>query len=128
MPFGYDWEDIKKAQQKDMSGMRKPVDMSKSGKPEATETDIKMLKELGESGIKAKGFYGVLDRLKTSSHIQNSAFERGRQRAMNALDAEGNEKSPFKVKPTGDGRYEITGAPMGRYGLYPRPSDRSKGS
>ena len=39
------------------------------GPPKATDKDIETLNEIGVEGIKAKAYYGVADRLKTSEYI-----------------------------------------------------------
>lgn len=62
--FGYDWEDIRKAQQKDLSGMRKKV--IHTDPPQATPKDIKLLQEKGKDWLEAKQLIGILDRLRNS--------------------------------------------------------------
>jgi len=60
--FGYDWEDIKLAQQGDMSGLRKPVGDSS---PTWTEEDQKVLDQYKTiEALEQAGMYGVLDRAK----------------------------------------------------------------
>ena len=43
--------------------MLSPVDLSKPAKKPATDKDKALLAEHGEAGLRAMGYYGVLDRL-----------------------------------------------------------------
>ena len=64
--FGYSWESIQARQQ----GTYKPDLVSHTTtKPQATEEDIKQLKAIGLSGLKTKGFFGIIDRLTNSNLI-----------------------------------------------------------
>ena len=62
--FGYSWEEIQVKQQ---GGKARKVDFVP--KPEATDGDRAMLAEFGIEGLKAKGFFGVIDRLTTSGLV-----------------------------------------------------------
>jgi len=59
--FGYTWEYIQAGQQG--KPMLSPVDLSKPAKKPATDKDKALLAEHGEAGLRAMGYYGVLDRL-----------------------------------------------------------------
>jgi len=64
--FGYTWESIQARQQ----GTYKPELVPNTiTKPQATEEDIKQLKTIGLSGLKTKGFFGIIDRLTNSNLI-----------------------------------------------------------
>jgi hypothetical protein len=57
--FGYDWEDIKSAQQG--ASLRKRT--VSTPKKEATEEDLALLAKYGESGLRERQLFGVMDRL-----------------------------------------------------------------
>ncbi len=61
--FGYTWAEIQAMQQ---GTYQRPILTGECVKPTATEKDIAMLAELGEEGLRAQHFLGVLDRLRTS--------------------------------------------------------------
>lgn len=59
--FGYDWEDIERAQQREQTlsrPIRGPVKL-----PEVTDEDRELLSTYGPEGLKRMGFAGVIDRL-----------------------------------------------------------------
>jgi hypothetical protein len=61
--FGYDWDDIKRAQQGDLSGLRRRVSSAPSD--DWTEADQEALDKFETiEGLEAAGFYGVADRAK----------------------------------------------------------------
>ena len=62
--FGRSWSDIQVMQQ---GGPTRKVDFGPA--PEATPGDRALLAEYGVEGLKAKGFWGVIDRLTTSGLI-----------------------------------------------------------
>lgn len=62
--FGYTWEDIQRAQNGGAVGTA--VNLKNTSRPTALESDVDLLKEHGEIGLAELGFFGVLDRLKTS--------------------------------------------------------------
>lgn len=62
--FGRSWDEIQVIQQ---GGQARKVDFGPA--PEATQRDRSMLAELGLEGLKAKGFFGIIDRLSTSGLI-----------------------------------------------------------
>ena len=61
--FGYDWEEIRRAQQGGRLGV---AVVSTSPKPCATEADITLLATEGEQWLRLHKYDGVLDRLKNS--------------------------------------------------------------
>ena len=62
--FGRSWDEIQVMQQ---GGQARKVDFEPA--PEATDRDRAMLAEFGIEGLKAKGFFGVIDRLTTSGLV-----------------------------------------------------------
>lgn len=62
--FGRSWNEIQVMQQ---GGPARKVDFGPA--PEATAGDRALLAEYGVAGLKAKGFWGVIDRLTTSGLI-----------------------------------------------------------
>jgi len=59
--FGYDWDDIRKAQQGDMSGLRRRVSMAPSD--DWTAADQEALDRFKTvEALEAAGFFGVADR------------------------------------------------------------------
>lgn len=62
--FGREWDEIQVMQQ---GGPARKVDFGP--KPTATNTDRAMLAEFGIEGLKAKKFFGVIDRLTTSGLV-----------------------------------------------------------
>ena len=64
--FGYEWEDIQRAQQ---GGRLRAAVVSTSPKPYATEADITLLATEGEQWLRLHKYDGVLDRLKNSGII-----------------------------------------------------------
>lgn len=62
--FGYSWESIQRAQNGGALGTT--VNLKNASRPTALESDVDLLKEHGEIGLTELGFFGVLDRLKTS--------------------------------------------------------------
>lgn len=62
--FGRSWNEIQVMQQ---GGPARKVDFGPA--PEATDRDRAMLAEFGIEGLKAKGFFGVIDRLTTSGLV-----------------------------------------------------------
>ena len=58
--FGYTWEQIQKAQQGGTLQSFVPFDIPQIV---CTKEDIALFEEYGESGLKEKQFYGVIDRL-----------------------------------------------------------------
>jgi hypothetical protein len=64
--FGYTWESIQARQQGTYKAEALPREIVK---PVATEEDIDMLKSKGLAWIETQGFYGIIDRLKTSELI-----------------------------------------------------------
>lgn len=65
--FGYTWEQIQKAQQR--QDFREYV-VGETNKPQATEDDVKLLVDKGLQWLKDRQFFGVLDRLKNSGIIE----------------------------------------------------------
>ncbi len=65
--FGMAWEEIQARQEGTYVAPK--IDLSKSGKPEATAEDRAMLDDKGAEWIETQGLYGILDRLKTSGLI-----------------------------------------------------------
>ena len=67
--FGYDWEDIQKAQQKEP--WRKSIDLSKSPTTNVDhlEADKALLLQHGEEKLRSMGFYGVIDRLERAGFL-----------------------------------------------------------
>lgn len=59
--FGYDWEDIQRAQKG--GRLHKPVDTSKPAGSAPTQQDLALLAEHGEDGLRRLQFFGALDRL-----------------------------------------------------------------
>ena len=59
--FGYEWDDIKRAQQRDMSGLRRRV--SNAPSDDWTPADQEALNKFKSiAGLEAAGLYGVADR------------------------------------------------------------------
>jgi len=72
--FGYDFEEIRAAQQGARLG--RLVDLSKPAYDESADQlrkDIAMLRELGEEELHRRGYAGVIDRLQRAGHIKNPA-------------------------------------------------------
>lgn len=61
--FGYEWEEIKRAQMGSPLGRRLPA---KTGLPLATPSDWTLLEQHGETGLRRLGYHGVLDRLENT--------------------------------------------------------------
>ncbi len=60
--FGYDWEDIQRAQQG--GRLSRPVyAMPSDLTADRKEEDMALLKKHGLDGLKAMGYHGVIDRL-----------------------------------------------------------------
>ena len=59
--FGYTWEQIQLAQQG--KAFRGVIDTSKPVDHSATAEDLALLEKHGMDGLKAMGFFGVIDRL-----------------------------------------------------------------
>ena len=59
--FGYDWEDIKRAQQREQT-LGRPI-RGPAKFPEVTDEDRELLSVHGPEGLKRMGFMGVIDRL-----------------------------------------------------------------
>ena len=66
--FGHTWEDIQRAQSG--GSLHKPL--VPQPKPTASDADLALLAEIGLAGLKQKGLFGVIDRLKTSGHIEDA--------------------------------------------------------
>lgn len=67
--FGYDWEQIRQAQQGDSSALRRRPN---GRTPEVTDADKKMLADLGEAEIRKRELFGVIDRLERAGLIQKT--------------------------------------------------------
>lgn len=65
--FGYTWKQIQKAQQRQDF---KEYVSGEPNKPQANESDVKLLVEKGLSWLEEQQFFGVLDRLKNSGIIE----------------------------------------------------------
>ena len=69
--FGYDWADIQRAQQG--GRLHRTIDTSKSpysaNTAEQLESDVKLLEQYGEAGLRKMAYFGVLDRLKRAGYI-----------------------------------------------------------
>ena len=68
--FGYDWEDIQRAQQGGRLG--RVIDTRQD--PHASdaqhlESDIKLLEQYGVDGLREKQYFGVLDRLERAGRL-----------------------------------------------------------
>ena len=74
--FGYEWEDIDAMQRGTYKP--RPINLTKSGRPEATQSDKDLLEEHGVDGLKKKGLFGVLDRLQGSGLLDNPKLPRYR--------------------------------------------------
>ena len=61
--FGYTWDEIKRAQQRDALTRRLPAGIHK---PLATPGDWELLDRYGEGELRNRGYYGVLDRLENT--------------------------------------------------------------
>ena len=64
--FGYTWEEIDRAQRG--GGLARAIAHHQEN-PTAKPSDRELLEKHGEDGLMAMGFFGVLDRLKTSGEI-----------------------------------------------------------
>lgn len=64
--FGYTWEEIDRAQRG--GGLTRAIAHFEDPKP-ASMGDMELFREHGKDGLMAMGFFGVLDRLKTSGII-----------------------------------------------------------
>ena len=65
--FGYDWEDIKRAQQGGM--LSRPLAPFKNDGVQLMPNDLAMLEEHGIDGLAIMGFHGVIDRLARAGRI-----------------------------------------------------------
>ena len=69
--FGYDWEDIQRAQRG--GRLNRTIDTSKSpysaDTAERLDADVKLLEQYGEDGLRDLAYFGVLDRLKRAGYI-----------------------------------------------------------
>lgn len=74
--FGYSWAEIQAMQQ---GTYQRPTLTDECVKPTATEKDIAMLAELGEDGLRAQHFLGVLDRLRTSGLLPSQQINQGKE-------------------------------------------------
>ena len=62
--FGYTWEQIQNAQQGKALGQTLPAIVDKAGKDDiCSRDDLDLFEKHGESGLKEKQFFGVIDRL-----------------------------------------------------------------
>lgn len=65
--FGYEWEDIKRAQQG--GRLAKPLAPFRNDGVQLLPKDLEMLEEHGIDGLAIMGFHGVLDRLRRAGKI-----------------------------------------------------------
>lgn len=65
--FGYDWEDIKRAQQGGQ--LARPVTRFNNDGVQLLPNDLSMLEEHGIDGLAIMGYHGVLDRLARAGRI-----------------------------------------------------------
>lgn len=64
--FGYTWEEIDRAQRG--GGLSRAIALHAES-PTAKPSDADLLAQHGKDGLMAMGFFGVLDRLKTSGLV-----------------------------------------------------------
>ena len=70
--FGYDWEDIQRAQQG--GRLSRPVVPSDGISKLQAEADDEALAQFGVQGLVDRGFFGVIDRLRRSGKIQRESY------------------------------------------------------
>lgn len=64
--FGYDWEDIQRAQQR--GRMRRIIDLSKASAPVITDSDRELLAKYGTvDALEDAGLFGTADRFRRAS-------------------------------------------------------------
>lgn len=66
--FGYEWEDIKRAQQREQTLSRQILGPIKF--PDVTDEDRELLSAHGAEGLRRMGFNGVIDRLARAGLIE----------------------------------------------------------
>lgn len=70
--FGYDWEDIQRAQKG--GRLHKPVDTSKPADSAPTQNDLDLLATHGEDGLKRLQYFGTLDRLAHAGLVAKACY------------------------------------------------------
>lgn len=65
--LGHDWADIQRAQQG--GRLAHAIDTSKPPTSDATPDDLALLERHGIDGLRALGFWGVLDRLQRAGTV-----------------------------------------------------------
>ena len=70
--FGYTFDEIKAAQQGQRLGRAIDATKPPQGAEKHLESDLKLLAQYGEAGLRDMGYMGVIDRLERGGHLSSN--------------------------------------------------------